>query len=393
MSQTVARGRVAARALLRAVRDSRLTFLAAAVAYYAFVSLVPLFLVSLAVGSALFGDELATYAVETAGGALAPSGEQLLRDAILNADGRTGVGIVSVVVLAWGGLRLFRGLDAAFSQVYGVEAHKSLGRQLLDAATVLSAIGLAAVAAVVVGGVAPAMHYLPDVLSPLPLVAALTVAFFPMFYVFPDVDVDAREVLPGTVFAAVGWTALTATFGLYASNVGGFALYGVLGAALLLVTWLYLASIIIILGGVLNAVLAGRTDADGETETETDAEDVDGPAPDITALEREVERLRTRLDEKTVDRSTLEADLKRYVRGRMRRGHARGWGPYLVLAYGTAMTVGAFSYLDGGWAILAMLVVWLSTLGLYALMLLVGAGLAATGLPGRVLDWVRARRS
>jgi len=391
MSQTVERGRVAARALLRGVRDSRLTFLAAAVAYYAFVSLVPLFLVSLAVGSSLFGEELATFAVETAGGALAPSGEDLLRDAILNARGRTGVTLVGAAVLTWSGLRLFRGLDAAFSQVYGVEEHKSLGTQILDAATVLGAIALAVVTAVVVGGVVPAMELLPPVLAPLPLIATLTVAFFPMFYVFPDVDVGVGEVLPGTAFAAVGWTALTAAFGVYASTVGGFALYGILGAALLLVTWLYLASIIIILGGVLNAVLAGRTD-DADTAEETERE-ADGPAPDITALEREVERLRTRLDEKTVDRSDLESDLRRYVRKRMRRGHARGWGPYLVLAYGTAMTVGAFYYLDGAWAVLAMLVVWLSTLGLYALMVLVGAGIAATGVPGRILDWVRARRS
>jgi len=49
----------------------------------------------------------------------------------------------------------------------------------------------------------------------------------------------------------------------------------------------------------------------------------------------------------------------------MRRGHARGWGPYLVLLYGTVLILGAFSFLDGLYAIAAMLILGLSTLGLY----------------------------
>lgn len=123
-----------------------------------------------------------------------------------------------------------------------------------------------------------------------------------------------------------------------------------------------------------------------------------GAAPDIAALEREVDELREELstfesdvEERTVDRSSLERELKGYVRRRLRRGHATGWGPYLVLLYGTAMTIGAFYYLRGGWAILAMIVLWLSTLGLYVMMVLVGAGISLLGLPGRtreaITDW------
>jgi Flp pilus assembly protein TadB len=113
----------------------------------------------------------------------------------------------------------------------------------------------------------------------------------------------------------------------------------------------------------------------------------------VAALRASVEALETRLEEHTVPRSAVESDLKRYVRSRMRRGHARGWGPYLVLLYGTAMTVGAFYLLSGGWAVLAMVVVWLSTLGLYVLMVLAGAAFGVLGLPGRAVDAVRDRRS
>ena len=117
-------------------------------------------------------------------------------------------------------------------------------------------------------------------------------------------------------------------------------------------------------------------------------------------VEAELAELRSKLDEfeediddRTVHREEIEHDLKRYVRRRVRRGHATGWGPYLVLLYGTAMTIGAFYFLDGGWAILAMLVIWLSTLGLYTLMVLVGLGITVAGLPGRLRAAVESFRS
>ena len=110
---------------------------------------------------------------------------------------------------------------------------------------------------------------------------------------------------------------------------------------------------------------------------------------ELDRLRREIDALETDLEERTLHRDEVESDLQKYVRSRVRRGHARGWGPYLVLGYGTAMTLGAFYFLGGGWAILAMLVVWLSTLGLYALMLAVGITVSVAGAPGRLLDRFR----
>jgi len=112
---------------------------------------------------------------------------------------------------------------------------------------------------------------------------------------------------------------------------------------------------------------------------------------DVADLREEFEAFQADVEERTLHRSAVEADLREYVRARLRRGHARGWGPYLVLLYGTAMTIGAFFLLEGGWAILAMLVIWLSTLGLYALMLIVGGVLGLASLPGRAVDRVRDR--
>lgn len=124
--------------------------------------------------------------------------------------------------------------------------------------------------------------------------------------------------------------------------------------------------------------------ADNADDATTSRGDVD-----VAELRAEIDELESRIEERTLHRDDVERDLKRYVRKRVRRGHATGWGPYLVLLYGTAMTLGAFYFLSSGWAILAMFVIWLSTLGLYALMLLVGVTVNTVGLPGKLLDKVR----
>ncbi len=128
-------------------------------------------------------------------------------------------------------------------------------------------------------------------------------------------------------------------------------------------------------------------DEDGAHDTpEVDPEELQNQLDDLRA---QVAALEDSIDDRIVHRQAIEAELKRYVRQRLRRSHARGWGPYLVLLYGTAMTIAAFVELAGVWAILAMLVIWLSTLGLYVLMLLVGIGIAALSAPGRAMRAVR----
>lgn len=118
--------------------------------------------------------------------------------------------------------------------------------------------------------------------------------------------------------------------------------------------------------------MTADTGADDDASTGDDAE-----GDDVAELREELEALQTRLDEKTVHRDDIRSELRRYVRKRQRRGHATGWGPYVVLLYGTAMTLGAFYYLTNWAAVAAMLVVWLSTLGLYVLMVILGSFLAA----------------
>jgi len=168
-----------------------------------------------------------------------------------------------------------------------------------------------------------------------------------------------------------------------------------------------------LLGAVVNATLAGervgdrhlqqvagRTnlsmtddEGDGETPPPGDPDEPVEPASEeeLQQVRRELREFREDVDDRTLHREAVEDDLRSYVRGEIRSGHARGWGPYVVLLYGTLMTLGAFYYLENIAAIAAMLVVWLSTLGLYVLMVLVGAGLNLVELPARAVGRIRNR--
>lgn len=396
------------RSLVAVVRAEQISFLAASLAYYSFVSLLPLLLLVLAVGSALGGEALARSVVEQVQLVLTPAGQDVLLAALTNASGRASATVVGVLVLGWSGLRLFRGLDVAFSIIYGTTGQRSVLGGFFDALVALVAVGIGVGLALALNTVVGLVGLpLLDLLGGPALATALTITFLPLYVLLPGTNVGVREALPGAVFAGGGWTVLGIGFRVYTEMAGTFQLYGVIGGVLLLVTWFYFGATLLLVGGVLNAVLADRVSTSnrqlqqvsprrvgqrasmtdelgGSTGTTSEGADDGDRADELAALRADIEAFEEEIEERTVHREEIERDLKRYVRRRVRRGHARGWGPYLVLLYGTVMTLGAFYLLDGGWAILAMLVVWLSTLGLYALMVIVGMATAALGLPGRL---------
>lgn len=239
------------------VRDGQL--LAAAVSFFAFLSLVPLTLLGLAVASMVGGGVIAEAAAGAAGDLLTAEGQRVLQGVVQAEGGRGGATLVSLAVLLWSGLRVFRGLDRSFSHIYGSRSG-GLVDVARDALVVLVALTLGLVgmgAASSVVGLLP----LPPAVEGLGVVAVwlvLVAALLPMYTRFPDVAVPVREALPGAAVAALSFALLGSLFGAYAAVAGDYALYGLLGAVLLVLVWLNLVSTAVIAGAVLNAVLAGR---------------------------------------------------------------------------------------------------------------------------------------
>jgi membrane protein len=251
-------------AVVRVVRRKNITFMAGSIAYNAFVSLLPLLLILFLVVAAVGNDPLALYVVELTEQYLTPNAQLLLATALTDRTGQAGLSAISVVTLLWGTLKIFRGLDTAFAELYVPGETSSLVDQLRDGFVVLFAVLFAIVAAGAAGAVFALFPTIPFIvlLNPLLLVAGLSLAFLPMYYVFPDVDVTVREVVPGTVVAAVGWALLEALFQVYAAAASTYEVYGTIGAVFLLLLWLYFGGLVLMVGAVVNVVLAGRVDED-----------------------------------------------------------------------------------------------------------------------------------
>lgn len=254
-----------ARSIVELFRERDVTYLAAGIAYYAFVSLIPLVLLAIAAASFVGGEALADRVTGMLSQQLSSSGQQVVSETLSGTSGRGAASAVGLLALTWSALKLFRGLDKAFDEVYLDEIETSLLEQVRNGLVVIVGIALAVSLVVAVGMalsiLAVRIPFL-NVLGPLLLVVVLTIAFLPMYYVLPPMDVSLREVLPGAVVAAVGWVLLQIGFRVYAANAGRYAAYGLIGAVLLFVTWLYFASIVVLLGAAVNAVRRGvRTEA------------------------------------------------------------------------------------------------------------------------------------
>ncbi|MGO1469244.1 MAG: YihY/virulence factor BrkB family protein [Tissierella sp.] len=64
------------------------------------------------------------------------------------------------------------------------------------------------------------------------------------------------NTLPGAIFTTLGWMLTSVLFSYYVNNFGRYAVtYGSLVGIILLFIWLYISSIIIVLGGEINATL------------------------------------------------------------------------------------------------------------------------------------------
>ncbi|GAB3669469.1 YihY/virulence factor BrkB family protein [Halopiger thermotolerans] len=246
-------------AIYRTASDRDITFLAAGFAYYAFVSLIPMVLLALVVGSLIGGEDAAERLILIAGDFLPEAGETLVVNALSAESGRAEATVVALVVATWGALKVFRGLSLAFDMVYDEVVDDSLLDQIRDGLTVIVA-GTGALALMVAVGAV--LGFAGDVVpfagtvSWVTLLLGLVLVFLPIYYVLPPVPVAVGEVWPGAVFAAVGWTILQGGFQIYAANAGQYQAYGAVGAVLLFVTWLYFAGIILLLGAVLNVVRA-----------------------------------------------------------------------------------------------------------------------------------------
>jgi membrane protein len=258
--QRVDRAAELGRAIVTEARAENIPFLAASIAYHAFVSLLPLLVLSLTVASTVGNRALADAILALTERVLTRGASDLLVAEVESATAGSGVSVVGLAVLVWGTLRIFRGLDTAFSDIYESERANTFLDQVVDGLLVFGTFALAVLGASALDGVVPAGSGVGPAAARTALaVGALAVTFLPMFYVFPDEDVSVAEVLPGVLVTAVSLTALRTLFEYYVAVSSRSPTESAVAGVLVFMTFLYFAGLTILAGAVVNAVFSNRS--------------------------------------------------------------------------------------------------------------------------------------
>ena len=76
-----------------------------------------------------------------------------------------------------------------------------------------------------------------------------------------NVKIKFSESVPGAIFSSIAWIILSIGFSFYVTNFSNYSkTYGSLGGVIVFLIWLYMSSIVIVLGAEVNATLLSMSD-------------------------------------------------------------------------------------------------------------------------------------
>jgi membrane protein len=241
---------------------------AAKVAYYFFLSLPPLVMALFALAGIFGGDDTANWLATRLGGMLPAEAGALVAGFVDEVVRETHPGPLSVGLLLalWAASNVFMALEDTLNAVYHIREKRGFVRRRLVVLGTLVAVGVLFVAGSAVLLAGPALSRamglgaVGDTLWDVgqwPLSFALIVgAFWVIYYVLPLRDQRGCKavLLRSSAIAAVLWLLATLAFRIYIANFGSYsATYGLLGTVIVLLLWMYVTSLVILLGGEISA--------------------------------------------------------------------------------------------------------------------------------------------
>ena len=258
---------------------------AASLAYYGLLSLLPILmivagLVSLLGAESTAGDLRGFLRDEGASDTLADTAESIVQTALDSAPGTAStVGVIGLVTLIYGASRAFAAAGRALDVIWR-RRRKGLTvvRRVFGIGWTLLLIFLGLIAGVLtfVGrGLAEellGLVGLEDALGPLWSIFRLPLAAVAMMLLMRVVMWAAPSpprgrftlLTPGSLLAAGGWLAASAGYAFYVGELASYnATYGAFGALVILLLWIWLTSMVFLLGCEFDAVLVERRAAAG----------------------------------------------------------------------------------------------------------------------------------
>jgi membrane protein len=274
------------RAWKEAKKDA-VPLLAAGVAFYAFLAMVPTLIALVMIYGLVTDDEAAVQEqVQSFGSALPSEVETLLTEQmnslVATSDRALGIGLIVAVILAlWsasGGIsNLITALNVAYDEEdeRGFVKSRLLALGLTIGAIIFMVLAVALVAALpVVLDTLDVPGWVKALVQAgrwLGLIVAVLVALAILYRLGPDRDAPKfRWVTVGAIVATVLWVIGSVGFSFYVDNFGSYGkTYGTLAGVVVLLLWLWLSSYAALLGAEVNAEMEQQTIKDttkGEPE-------------------------------------------------------------------------------------------------------------------------------
>ena len=246
--------------------------LSGSMAYYTFLSILPLLLVAGFLAATLSSSSIHIHsALSSAIERIAPAleGPQILNQLI---DARVGFGLLGLVSVAYAGSGFIGALTAALNRMWRVEAGRNpLGQKVVN-------LGFVILLSVVLVGSAGAtlwVSYLaeqvfdssaPGVVRVIELIGAPLSMFallLLLYRLLPARRITWRSQIPGALVGMVGIELLKRAFAFWAGHSAGIgALPRSLFSVVILLIWFGFFAQVVLYGAALNVVLAEREVAD-----------------------------------------------------------------------------------------------------------------------------------
>ncbi|MEA3218786.1 MAG: hypothetical protein QOJ19_4942, partial [Acidimicrobiia bacterium] len=292
-------------AVMKKFGEDRAGQLAALIAYYGFFSLFPLLLAFVSVvGFVLSGHpDLQSKLLDSALAQFPVIGDQLKHN-VGELKGST-VGLVAGLVgLVWAGLGAMQAAETALDEVWDVPIKERPNFLIakLRAVGMLLTLGLGIVlttALATASTVSRSLGIVGTLVGGLMSLLVTIALFIASFKILTNRPLSWRQLIPGAVVGAIGWTAVQLIGGWYIDNHvrGANEVYGTFAVVIGLLSWLYLLAQVFVFAAEVNVVVSERlwprslvgddlTDADrralrryARVEERLDDEDVEARLP------------------------------------------------------------------------------------------------------------------
>ena len=260
--------------------EDNVALVAAGVAFYTFLALVPL-LGAIVLTYGIIADPQTVVGNVKSLASVMPAdaakvvGDQLM-SVVQTSGSKKGFGLVLALAVALFGARnaassIITALNIAYEEE---ETRGHLRVNLLALAITAAAVIMAVLAATATAAAGNLQDLLPG--TPTALVWAAKAATYvllllgaltgaaALYRYGPDRDrAKWTWITPGTIFAAVASLVLTLGFGFYVSRFGNYnKTYGSLATIVILVTWIWLTAFVFLFGAELNSELEHQTEKD-----------------------------------------------------------------------------------------------------------------------------------